>query len=108
MGSALTPLCCPPSQIFRSFIQTKVGTNSSPTQKYEPNLRGVGAVPKTRVGSAPLPRLSNQTHGYIRENIKELHVNPTKWHKLYIQKDMIKPKAFYQSFIRATTKQLAC
>jgi serine carboxypeptidase-like clade 2 len=26
-------------------------------------MRRVGAVPKTRVGSAPLQQLSNQTHG---------------------------------------------
>jgi hypothetical protein len=36
-----------------------------PTKKHEPNLGGVGAVPKTRVGSAPLPWLSDQNHGVV-------------------------------------------
>jgi hypothetical protein len=44
---------------FQSSIKTKVGTNSSLIRKPEPNLRGVGVVPKTRVGSAPLPWLPN-------------------------------------------------
>jgi hypothetical protein len=41
----------------------------SPTQKYKPNIGGVGVVPKTRDGSAPLPRLRNQTHGYSLSNL---------------------------------------
>jgi hypothetical protein len=44
-------------------IQTSAGVDPSPTQKYKPNIGGVGVVPKTRDGSAPLPRLPNQTHG---------------------------------------------
>jgi hypothetical protein len=34
-----------------------------PNPKHEPNLGGLGVVPKMRVDSAPLPSLSNQTHG---------------------------------------------
>jgi hypothetical protein len=46
-----------------SFNQTKKGVGATPTQHFQPNMRRVGAVPKTWVGSAPLPSLSNQTHG---------------------------------------------
>jgi hypothetical protein len=42
---------------FRFLHPNKRWNELTPTKKYEPNLRGVGAVLKTRVGSALLPRL---------------------------------------------------
>jgi hypothetical protein len=62
----------------QSSNQTKKEVGATPTQHFQPNMRRVGAVPKTRVGSARLPRLSNQTHGYFDTGLKHPIFNKEK------------------------------